>query len=327
MQTSSTTTQPSTPTTTTAGDNGNNSFVTDTSTAITTTDLNRLTTDYGEQIADLHRNLTVILTNKKIELTAYKELTRCARLTLHKYYQHQEIQDAAGFYDNKTMDSQLQQQQQQQQGYTTAAGFSSTNVIDKTFNLTNMNKMKKVCQKCLTWQFAKAQLESSSSGDDEETNELIMDLFLMNDQFASAKYLIRKLKLSRRLQFRLDLGHLKHRLLNLNASSSIIVIDLEHILNECIAFADGDARRPPPSDPSVMSQRYYADERSISDSPMRTAAIVSDDLLSAAAVADGLTAAASTYVFDICFKLLNEFKDLNELNNQGLLLVLFKEKT
>lgn len=130
-----------------------------------------------------------------------------------------------------------------------------------------MNKMKKVCQKCLTWQFAKHQLESSSSSDDEETNELIMDLFLMNDQFTSAKYLIRKLNLSRKLQFKVDSGHLKHRLLNLNVSSSIIVIDLELILKECIAFGDN--------------------------------------------------AVKSSYVFDICFKLLNEFKDLKELNNQG----------
>lgn len=62
-------------------------------------DFNRLTTDYVEQMTELHRNLTIILTNKKNEFTAYKELTRCARLTLEKYYEHQQIQDAAGFYD------------------------------------------------------------------------------------------------------------------------------------------------------------------------------------------------------------------------------------
>lgn len=133
--------------------------------------------------------------------------------------------------------------------------------------------MKKVCQKCLTWQYAKHQLESSSSSDDEETNELIMDLFLMNDQFTSAKYLIRKLDLSRKLQFKIDMGHLKHRLLNLNASSSIVVIDLECILQECIAFGGDETKE---------------------------------------------AIAQSKYVFDICLKLLNEFKDLKELNNQGI---------
>jgi hypothetical protein len=95
-----------------------------------------------------------------------------------------------------------------------------------------------------------------------------MDLFLLNDQFTSAKYLIRKLNLSSKLQFKLDFGHLKHRLLNLNASSSIVVVDLDSILAECISFA--------------------AD----SDSP--------------------------SYMFDLCYKLLSEFKDLNELNNQVL---------
>ena len=62
-------------------------------------DQNRLTTDYFEQMAECHRSLMIILSNKKLEFTAYKELTRCARLTLEKYYEHQQIQDAAGFYD------------------------------------------------------------------------------------------------------------------------------------------------------------------------------------------------------------------------------------
>jgi hypothetical protein len=124
----------------------------------------------------------------------------------------------------------------------------------------------KVCQKCLTWQYAKSQLESSSLSD----HDLIMDLFLLNDQFTSAKYLIRKLNLSSKLQFKLDFGHLKHRLLNLNVSSSIIVVDLDSILAECISFAnDADS-------------------------------------------------ATSSYVFDLCYRLLGEFKDLNELNNQVL---------
>lgn len=60
---------------------------------------NRLSsTDYLEQMVEMHRNLTMILTNKKNELMAYKELTRCARITLEKYYEHQQFQDAAGFY-------------------------------------------------------------------------------------------------------------------------------------------------------------------------------------------------------------------------------------
>ena len=156
-----------------------------------------------------HASLVAMLNNKKLEFTAYKELVTSARQTLEQYYEHQQIQDAAGFYDNNEPS-------------------------DQTLSL---NKMKRVCQKCLTWQFAKNQLESSSSRDEEETNELIMDLFLLNDKFTSAKYLIRKLKLSKKLQFKLDFGHLKYRLLNLNASSSIIVIDLDAILKECISFA------------------------------------------------------------------------------------------
>ena len=221
-----------------------------------------------EQSVDPNNSLLSILNKKKQELTAYKELTLCARKTLEKYYEHQRIQDAAGFYDDKQINSNelsfnsgdFSQQQQQQQ------------TVDSSSELANLNKMKKVCQKCLTWQYAKHQLESPSTRDDEETNELIMDLFLLNDQFISAKYLIKKLKLSKKLQFKLDFGHLKHRLLNLNVSSSIIVIDLDAILNECIAFTQENTEQ---------SSEY-------------------------------------DYKFDICFKLLNELKTLNELNNQVL---------
>lgn len=132
-----------------------------------------------------------------------------------------------------------------------------------------------MCQKCLTWQYAKHQLESPSTRDDEETNDLIMDLFLLNDQFNSAKYLIRKLKLGRKLQFKLDFGHLKHKLLNLNAST-MIVIDFDAILTECIAFAS-------------MNKNVDENEENYD------------------------------YVYDICYKLLNELKTLNELNNRVLI--------
>lgn len=125
----------------------------------------------------------------------------------------------------------------------------------------------------MTWQYAKHQLESPQTRDDEETNDLIMDLFLLNDNFTSAKYLIRKLNLGSKLQFKLDFGHLKYRLLNLNASSSIIVIDLDAILAECIAFTGEQ---------------------------------------------DNTSDGKSDYVFEICYKLLNELKTLNELNNQVL---------
>ncbi len=135
-----------------------------------------------------------------------------------------------------------------------------------------------MCQKCLTWQYAKHQLESSQARDDEETNELIMDLFLLNDNFNSAKYLIRKLSLGPKLQFKLDFGHLKYRLLNLNMSSSIIVIDLDVILSECVEFAAGN------------EVKTETDEKG----------------------------STSDYVFDVCYKLLNELKTLNELNNQVL---------
>lgn len=188
-----------------------------------------------------------MLQEKKTEFTAYGELTRCARLTLEKYYEHQQIQDAAG-YMYAPVDSSSS---------TSAPGGSVAG------ENSSLNKMKRVCQKCLTWQYAKSQLESGSA--DEETNELIMDLFLLNDQFTGAKYLINKLNLNPKLKFKLDYGHLKHRLLNLNVSSSIIVLDLDSILKECISFSVGP-----------------------------------------------------TYLFDICFKLLNDFKDLNELNNQVL---------
>lgn len=213
---------------------------------------------FQTQYIDYHKKLVAMLNDKKTEFTAYKELTRCARSTLEKYYEHQQIQDAAGFYDNENSN----------------LSFSSTNVIDKAFNMSEMNKMKKVCQKCLTWQYAKSQLESAS--EDSETNELIMDLFLLNDQFTSAKYLIRKLNLGEKLQFKLDFGHLKHRLLNLNVSSSIIVVDLDSILKECISF-----------EPNQTSSSSFEGSN-------------------------------NRYVFDICYKLLLEFKDLNELNNQVL---------
>jgi hypothetical protein len=199
------------------------------------------------ELTDNYASLVFMINNKKIEFTAYKELVTSARQTLEQYYEHQQIQDAAGFYDNNDIASE---------------------------STVNLNKMKRVCQKCLTWQFAKNQLESSSSRDDEETNELIMDLFLLNDKFTSAKYLIRKLNLSKKLQFKLDFGHLKHRLLNLNASSSIIVIDLVAILSECISFGKEN------------NSTHNVEKN---------------------------------YEFEICYRLLNELKDLNELNNQVLI--------
>lgn len=138
----------------------------------------------------------------------------------------------------------------------------------------------------------------------------------MNDQFASAKYLIRRLNLSRKLQFRLDLGHLKHRLLNLNVSSSIIVIDLEHILKECIAFAydaNGNDNNNNNNDDAEHNHQRSFSTTTITDlnqppppPPPPPLSPASLELIT-----------QSTYVFDICFKLLNEFKDLNELNNQG----------
>ena len=227
---------------------------------------NQLIDNLQEQSADPNNSLLSILNKKKQELTAYKELTLCARKTLEKYYEHQRIQDAAGFYDDKQHNSN--------ELSFNSGDFSQHNQqpSDVSSELANLNKMKKVCQKCLTWQYAKHQLESPSTRDDEETNELIMDLFLLNDQFISAKYLIKKLKLSKKLQFKLDFGHLKHRLLNLNVSSSIIVIDLDAILSECIAFTQENSEQAPEYD----------------------------------------------YKFEICFKLLNELKTLNELNNQVL---------
>ena len=232
---------------------------------------------------DSHNNLITLLNNKKTEFTAYKELTKCARQTLEKYYEHQQIQDAAGFYETNNL-----------------ASFSTTNEYtdNQSLNLTNLNKMKRICQKCLTWQFAKNQLESSSSRDDEETNELIMDLFLLNDQFTSAKYLIKKLKLSHKLQFKLDFGHLKHRLLNLNASSSIIVIDLDAILKECISFAEENAQQS-------HNQVETLEEAS--------------ELFNLNTSSEQNSKKSKDYVFEICFRLLNELKDLNELNNQVLI--------
>ncbi len=165
-------------------------------------------------------------------MTAYKELTKCARLTLEKFYEHQQFQDAAGFYDIRNNTNRN----------------SNTNPTTTNFSFNSidscMNKMKKICQKCLTWQYAKSQLELAASqnldNSAEKTDDLIMDLFLLNDQFTSAKYLIKKLNLGRALEFKLDFGHLKHRLLNLNCSSSIIVLDLDSILKECISFGDED---------------------------------------------------------------------------------------
>ena len=210
-----------------------------------------------------------ILEKKKQELIAYRELTICARKTLEKYYEHQQIQDEAGFYDNKQINSAANE--------ISLNTSNLSNIVETSYgsDLVKLNKTKKVCQKCLTWQYAKHQLESPLTRDDEETNDLIMDLFLLNDQFNSAKYLIRKLKLGSKLQFKLDFGHLKHKLLNLNASV-MIVIDFDAILSECIAFAN--------------ESKNSADKEENYD-----------------------------YVYDICYKLLNELKTLNELNNRVLI--------
>ncbi len=209
--------------------------------------------------SEVHTSVLAILNKKKQELIAYMDLTVCAGKTLAKYYEQQQIQDAAGLYDNRQINS--------------AANDISLNVSvngkETDADLVNLSRVKRVCQKCRTWQYAKHQLESPATRDDEETNDLIMDLFLFNDSFSSGKYLIRKLDLGRRLQFKLDFGHLKHRLLNLNAASSIIVLDLDAILAECVAFSQEGT--------------------------------------------DGYS-----YVFEICYKLLNELKTLNELNNQVL---------
>ncbi|RNA16340.1 Zinc finger FYVE domain-containing 26 [Brachionus plicatilis] len=214
------------------------------------------------QLADLDSNeaqylssLIEILDDKKKEFTAYNDLILCAQNVLEKYYEHQQVQDAAGFYDSNN-----------------PVSFSSTNELDANYNLLNLNKIKKVCQRCLTWQYAKAHLQrSGDQDDDDETRQLIMDLFLLNDKFVSAKYLIEKFCLDQKLQFKIEFGHLKFRLLNLNAVSSIIEIDLQSILKDCISFSKNN--RP----------QY--------------------DL----------------YLFDICFKLINELKDFNDLNNQVLI--------
>lgn len=79
----------------------------------------------------------------------------------------------------------------------------------------------------------------------------------------------------------MDFGHLKYRLLNLKASSSIIVIDFDKILEECIAF----------NKKSATSESAEA--------------VLTDPI-------------DHDYVFEICYKLLNELKTLSELNNQVL---------
>jgi hypothetical protein len=233
-----------------------------------------------------YQYLITILNEKKLELTAYKELTICARRIFDKYNEHQQLRDELDIPPVEEDENNKNDQNEK-----------STIRSKETENLL---KMKKICQQCLRWQYAKNQLETTTTPtptptptttttttkvkkstaiveptdlemSNEEINELIMDLFLLNDKFMSAKYLIRKLGLDVKLQFKLDYGHLKYRLLNLNVSSSIIVIDLETILNECIAF---------------NSQNSTKNEQN------------------------------SDYIFEICYRLLNELKDSNELNNQ-----------
>lgn len=211
-------------------------------------------TDYDSSEFEYLNSLIDILLDKKNEFTAYKDLISCAQSVLEKYYEHQQNQDAAGFYDSNNLIS-----------------LGSMVELDGNYNpYYNFTKIKKICQRCLTWQFAKTQLESSSNQDDDVNKELIMDLFLLNDKFNSAKFLIKKFNLDKNLKFKIEFGHLKFRLLNLNAVSSIIEIDLDSILKECISFYNNNK--------------------------------IEYDL----------------YLFNICFKLINELKHFNDLNNQVL---------
>lgn len=209
-------------------------------------------TDLNSNEAEYLASLIDVLFDQKKEFAAYQDLISCAQNVLEKYYENQQVQEFADLYDSNNPKCSF-----------------STNELNSNYNL-NFNKVKKICQLCLTWQYPKAQLEASNQ-DNDEAKELIMDLFLINEKFENAKYLIKKFNLNQKLAFKIDFGHLKYRLLNFNSLSSVIEIDLESILNECISFSRED------------KPQY--------------------DL----------------YLFKICFKLINELKEYNDLNNQVLI--------
>ena len=193
------------------------------------------------------------LIDKKKEFSAYQDLITCAQNILEKYYEHQQVQESVGLYDSNNP----------------IWSFSTIELNDNY--ILNFKKMKKFCQLCLNWQYLKGQLEISSNQDNLEAKEWMIDFLLINEKFENAKYIIKKFKLNQNLGFKVDFCHLKYRLLNFNTLSSVIEIDLDSILNECISF----------SRENVLEYDFN--------------------------------------LFNICYKLINELKDYNDLNNQVLI--------
>ena len=89
-----------------------------------------------EQYAEIHFSLQGILEKKKQELIAYKELTMCARKTLAKYYEHQQIQDEVGFYHDKQINSAVNDM-----SLNTSVSGGMVEMSDEMFVLTRIKKV------------------------------------------------------------------------------------------------------------------------------------------------------------------------------------------
>ena len=200
------------------------------------------------------------LNDIKIEFESYKVLTQCAKQTLENYF---------------LVDSQNQEQNNE----------SSENE--------NEVKLKKICQLCLVWQTAKQILEAPSTSQNDNTIDLILNIFVLNNQFKNAKMLCKKLGLSIKFKFKLDYSHFKHRLLNLNLSNIINIIDLNSILiSECITFAN--------------EQYEIVDLNNENSNDSNKHEMISQSFS---------YSNYDYYLFNICFQLLNELKSHKNVNN------------
>ena len=120
----------------------------------------------------------------------------------------------------------------------------------------------------------------------DDTFDLILSLFILNNKFTSAKLLCKKLNLKIKFKFKLDYSHFKHRLLSLNLSNIINIIDLNSILiSECITFAN---------EPYEIND--FNDSKPQIDEPLPSSKY-------------------EYYLFNICYKLINELKGQKNVNN------------
>ena len=165
-------------------------------------------------------------------------------------------------------------------------------LMDSQHENENEIKLKKICQLCLAWQTAKQILEAPSTSQNDETIDLILSIFVLNNKFQNAKLLCKKLGLNIKFKFKLDYSHIKHRLLNLNLSNIINIIDLNSILlSECITFAD---------------EKFQVSELNrVHINPMNNEISYQNVSYSN----------YDYYLFSICFQLINELKNLKNVKN------------